>query len=93
MVSTTVHSLEFESRLEPPTKGTLRGGSLTYCEHKSQYFNYIINHNLMSRDTEGVMRANMSLVEKQAELLRTYLDTHGLDHDTALQRDMIARYS
>lgn len=44
------------------------------------------------RDADGVMRSNMTLVEKQAELLRTYLDTHGLDHDTALQRDMIARY-
>jgi hypothetical protein len=35
--------------------------------------------------------ANMTLMEKQAELLRAYLDTHGLEHDTALQRDMIAR--
>jgi hypothetical protein len=37
-------------------------------------------------------RGNMTLVEKQAELLRSYLDTHGLEHDTALQRDMIARF-
>ena len=42
------------------------------------------------RETEG-LTANLTLVERQAELLRSYLDTHGLDHDTALQRDMIAR--
>ena len=44
------------------------------------------------RDTSSMLvNANSSLVEKQAELLRSYLDTHGLEHDTALQRDMIAR--
>jgi hypothetical protein len=46
----------------------------------------------MCREAEGVMRSNMTLMERQADLLKSYLDTHGLDHDTALQREMIARY-
>jgi hypothetical protein len=46
----------------------------------------------MFREAESLVRSNMTLMERQADLLRSYLDTHGLDHDTALQREMIARY-
>ena len=42
----------------------------------------------MYRDVYG----NMTLAEKQAEVLQSYLDVHGLEMDLALQRDMIARY-
>ncbi|XP_023326757.1 uncharacterized protein LOC111700161 [Eurytemora carolleeae] len=40
------------------------------------------------RDVNGTM----TLGEKQAEILQSYLDVHGLEMDLALQRDMIARY-
>jgi len=34
----------------------------------------------------------MTLAERQAELLTSYIDLHGIQHNFDLQREMIARY-
>ena len=41
----------------------------------------------MSRETGR----NMTLAERQAELLTSYIDLHGIQHNFDLQREMIAR--